>query len=484
MSNEYKIIGGTAGYNKMNSANENTSTRKRLYMFHPDAKISSVFISKKTRLEGTILPAFDSAMDKTDTAYKSGYSQYRVPNMTDPETGCPYFSDWFVTLSGYNYYGNGKMNFFSPKSVGCPDPIQEIRDYCWKRHNAGDFSVDSLINRPEKFGDPYALPKLTPLTLLNVVCPATYDKDPVQGEANRILILKSAATDKLFADLNTATPAGMENTSGDTWADVFCYGDITNPSSAIKFTTTQDRLDNGMEYSCLNLGKVVLNGRSRVLNCKRTVIAPEFLEGRFDLTDLSNIIYIPSYQEIVDMLIQDELIPFDIIETVCGEKAHVRRSEGATPGGTYDEYSYEEEAPAPAPAPAPAANKAEMVYVTINGATERMSTDDINAMQDPDLQVYDGAAWKPAAMFPWYKIASAPMPAPAPAPMPAPAPAPAPAVPPAAIMPPAADGRPRRTKEQEDRLAELNRKLIDDVQLGVSEINEMSQLSRMLPYVG
>lgn len=483
MSNEYKIIGGTAGYNKLNASNEVTNTRKRLYMFHPDSKINAVFISKKNRLEGTILPAFDTYLDKTDTAYKSSYSQYRVPNMTDPETGCPYFSEWFVSLSGYNYYGNGKMNFFSPKSIGLPDPIQDIRAYCWKLHNAGDFTYDYLITRPEKFGDPYALPKVTPLTLFNVVCPATYDKDPVQGDANRVLVLKPAATDRLFSDLNAATPAGMENTSGDSWADVFCYGDITNPSSAIKFNIALDKLDNGMEYVYLNLGKVVLNGRARSLNCKRTVISQEFLDGRFDLTDLDNVIYIPTYQEIVDMLVQDELIPIELIETVCGGKAEVKTAAQAE--DSYDE-SYEVPAPAPAPAPAtrpapaPAAPSVEMVYVTINGATERMSVDAVNDMQDPDIQVHDGTSWKPAATFPWYRM-NTPVPAPAPSAMPAPAPAPAHTAPPS-ILPPT-EAKPRRTAEQEARFNELNIKLTQDDAVTPAEIDELSKLTRMLPCV-
>lgn len=487
MSNGFKLIGGTAGYNKLNESKEYSNNGKRLYMFHPNAKISSVFINKKTRLEGCILPAFDSSMDKMDTAYKASYSPYRVPNVTDPETGCPYFSDWFVTLGGYNYYGNGKMNFFSPKSIGLPDPIQDIRDYCWKLHNANDFTYDYLINRPEKFGDPHALPKVTQLTLLNVVCPATYDKDPVQGDSNRVLILKSAATDKLFEDLNTPTPNGMTNTSGDQWADIFCYGDVTNPNNAIKFSVTQSRLDNNMEFACLSFGSVRLNGMQRVLSCKRTEIDPQFLEGRFDLTDLDNIIYIPTYQEIVDMLIQDNLVPFDLIETVCGEKANVRREVTDAQESEYDAPANADCAPMPAPAPAPVPAKAEeSVYVTINGATEKMTVSQINAMQDPDLPVHNGTGWAPAVTFPWYKIATAvaPTPAPNPAPVPAPAPSPAPTPTAAPLMPQAGNDRPRRTKEQEDRLNALNTALMKDEMLGAADINELSQLSRMAPYAG
>lgn len=487
MSNGFKLVGGTAGYNKLNENNERSNNGKRLYMFHPDSKLSSVFISKKTRLEGVILPAFDSSMDKLDTAYKTGYSPYRVPNMEDQETGCPFFSDWFMTLPGYNYYGNGKMNFFSPKAVGCADPIQEIRDYCWAKHNAGDFTYDYLINRPANFADPYALPKVAQLTLINVVCPATYDKDPVQGDANRVLILKAAATDRLFEDLNTPTPSGMQNTSGDTWANIFCYGDVTNPANAIKFTVTSDKLDNGMDYACLSFGQVRLSGSQRVLNCKRTSIDQHFLEGRYDLTDLEHVIYIPSYQEIVDMLVQDKLIPIEVIKTVCGDKAEIADSSEHYMPSHYPEESYTPAptpmpapAPAPAPVPAPAPAPVEEVYVTINGATERMSVQKVNELQDPDLPVYNGTSWAPAATFPWYKIAT-PMPAPAPAPAPAPMPAPAPAK---DLLPPASSDVGTRTKEQEERLKALNTSLLQDEPMSSEEINELSRLSRLAPYVG
>jgi hypothetical protein len=110
-----------------------------------------------------------------------------------------------------------------------------------------------------------------------------------------------------------------------------------------------------------------------------------------------------------------------------------------------------------------------------------MTISQINALQDPDLPVYNGSSWTSAASFPWYKVAPAPAPAPMPAPAPAPAPAPSKAAP---IMPPAGDEKPRRTKEQEDRLNALNLALMKDEMLDAAEINELSQLSRMAPYIG
>lgn len=495
MSNEHRIIGGTAGYNKMTETSESSNNKKRLFMFKPDAKVSAVFISKNTRFKGCILPAFDTSMDRTDTAYKEGYSPYRVPNMTDPETGCPYFSDWFVVLGGYNYYGNGKMNFFSPKSIGLPDPIQDIRKYCWDKHNAGDTTYDYLINRPERFGDPYALPKVARLTLLNVVCPATYDKDPIQGDANRVLILKSAATDRLFKDLNEPAPRGLANDNPqDEWADIFCLGDITNPMAAMKFSIAQDKLDNNMDYTCLSFGKVMLSGTSRKLICERTVISQEFLTGRFDLTDLENVVSIPTYQEIVDMLVQDELIPFELIQTVCGEKATVRReiTSASDDYDSEDEYTPSRvttantvsapEPPAPAPTiPAPAAPRAkeEEFYVTINGAVSKKTISEINDIQDPDLPVHNGSAWVSAATFPWYVVkAAAPVPPP-PASMSVPAPAPASMVPTAFSV-----EKHNRTAEQEARFAELNIKLTNDEVISPAEIDELSRLAAMGPFKG
>lgn len=488
----YKIIGGTAGYNKISEESDNRSFSKKLFMFKPDAKVSAVFINKKTRVNGIILPAFDSSMNKTDTAYKAGYSPYRVRNVSDPTTGCPYFSDWFVTLEGYNYYGNGKMNFFSPKSVGCPDPIQELRDFCWKKHNAGDFAYDYLINRPEKFGEPFALPKTTKLTMLNVVCPATYEKDPVQGDTNRIMILKSSATDRLFEDLNEPVYRGMASIPSDEWTELFCRGDVTNPASAVQFTIATDTLKNNMEYTYLALGRVVIENGHRTFRCNRTVITEEQLMGRFDLTDTEHVIHVPSYQEIVDMLIQDNLVPFELIQTVCGEKANVV----ATSSESNDDYSApsanaqayapapEPAAPStPAPAPAPAASPApapapapkaeERLFVTLNGQVSQMTITEINDIQDPDLPVYDGAAWKSAVTFPWYELKNMPVVAPAPAASPTPAPP--------AAMPSAAG---RRTEAQEKRFNELNTKLTLDEPITTDEINELATLTRLLPYKG
>jgi uncharacterized protein YfkK (UPF0435 family) len=51
-------------------------------------------------------------------------------------------------------------------------------------------------------------------------------------------------------------------------------------------------------------------------------------------------------------------------------------------------------------------------------------------------------------------------------------------------MPPAGDEKPRRTKEQEERLNALNKALMKDEMLDAAEINELSQLSRMAPYIG
>jgi hypothetical protein len=132
---------------------------------------------------------------------------------------------------------------------------------------------------------------------------------------NRILMLNSAAFDELIKDLDAYRPGNMSSIDPN-WPD-FMFGDITNPERAIKFTSQAAKTNISFTKMCLGT-----YDRRTGLNyvVEDLTTRPEILAGRYDLTDTDNLIHIPTYDEVVNQLVIEGTVPYNLIAEVCGKK--------------------------------------------------------------------------------------------------------------------------------------------------------------------
>lgn len=320
--NTSRLQMGYASYTSMKEK-DNWDSKPRINMFKVP-NLYPTFLSSNKTYTGIILPAFDNATyHPSDPAYKTSWIPYRSRTevITKGEgKGFGAFTDWFIFLLGYSYYGDGMSTFVSPVTVGEPDPIQEIRKYIYTQKNKGIADYEYLVERGKARNDVRALPPTSRLMLMNVYSGAGNAKSKDQSVCNRVLILKEQAANKLFNDLNELRPAAIDRPFDPDWPH-FLYGDPTNPERAIEVSSVEYSPAQGFPGIALSLGEVnMISPGTMNLNTRRVQITQDMLMGRYELNDVENVIHIPSYEEIVDLLVAESLIPYNLIKTVCESK--------------------------------------------------------------------------------------------------------------------------------------------------------------------
>lgn len=316
-----RITSGAESYKKVQESN-NWDNQLRINMFKING-LYPMFLRAGKQFNGIILPAFDSSLSEYDTARPSSYEPYRSNTLQDEKTGFGAFTGWFTSIKGYCYYGSGKSTFVSPLTAEMADPIKELRSYVFNlERTMGDSTYTHLVTPKDPRNDVTPLPRESNIALVNVWAGTTNERAKDQSVTNRVLVLREQAFTKLRHDLNTLRPVTVDVPS-DPDFPTFLYGDITSPKiGALQFSTMMYTPDNGgFAGPALDLGKLVHQGAGKqAISTTRVPITEAMLRGRYDVTDADNVLHIPSYEEIVELLIEEGLVPYELVQRVCSPK--------------------------------------------------------------------------------------------------------------------------------------------------------------------
>lgn len=338
-------------------------SQKRIDMFNVPG-LYPMFLRIGSHVRGVILPGFDSSLDYTDTARPLSVNPYRDINKIGTN-GFAAFTDWMTVVPGYTYYGEGQSSFISPLvlrkyGIDAYDPIAALRDYILqdRRAHGGSSKWDYLMKGGTRREDKIALPNFSTLVLLNVWSANTNEraKDADQVK-NRVLVLKKTAYEHLERQLNEFRPGTAIAPRDADWPD-FLRGDITHPEHAVEWGITNYVSPNGFESGVLDLGNVSMVPGGGMTYTGRTVRIPqEALAGRYDLTDTVNVLHIPTAEEIVELLVGESLVPYELLREVCGPHvSHMPERKGAPKSVSPAPRQPQAYAPAPSavtpPAPA------------------------------------------------------------------------------------------------------------------------------------
>ena len=312
---------GSVGFNTVEANSEWGSDSTRIEMFKVK-DLYPTFLKANSPVRGFVLPGFDPSLDLSDAARPMSFGPYRDINLVDHKTNMPSFTDWVYFVSGYTFYGNSNSSFLSPSNVGMVDPIVELRKHVYrlKYNNPQEFKKYEFLLAPgTKKEDKKALPNISTLALMNVWCANPNDKAKDAGVVtNRVLVLKNTAFEKLSSDLNEYQPSGLKEPRDHAWP-MFLRGDITNPAQALEWHISTHVGSNGFQTNVLDFGSVAMvPGGQMVFNCRAAQIPAEALRGRYDLGDLENVVHVPTTEEVINLLVDDALIPYELICDVCG----------------------------------------------------------------------------------------------------------------------------------------------------------------------
>lgn len=394
---------GSFGYQnaqKRNFGAGGGSGVKRIPMFHHKGLFAE-FLNTKQTVSGVILPAFDPSIDEQDAYRQSSVGSYRADDGIFDEDGNFPLSAWSVSLGTYSFFGKSKQHFVSPKVLNRPDPIVDLRKYIYDRSQSGDSSLMYLRSIPQNADwreYTVALPDAQPMVYLNYWGTGTNPKaQDVNTVKNRVLVLKGAIWKAIETDLNKERPASVATPRDADWPQ-YLYGDVTHPAHALEFTSQVrefvSRNNKSYTSAALSFGSLVGNpAGGKLLQCKTVRIPEEALTGRYDLADCDNCIYIPSYEEITQMLVDDGLVPHWLIKEVCVPNCKTPITfPGEEPEETYQEATPATHASAPVmpaaaaapvmPAAAPV-QSVQTVQTVRKGSLFQEDPDDDIPMGDP-----------------------------------------------------------------------------------------------------
>lgn len=292
-----------------------------------DKKIVPMFNDRKLRVEllsakytgssyyCVILPSFDYSLSPKDRAFSESYLPCRDREHLD-SNGNYDLTGWYLPFRGYTLYGKNYSSFVSPSTWRgddnrpMPDPIIDLYNYV---KNSKDSEYDKLMEWKTFSRSVLELPSF--LHIMNVWGPPTSTQDKDQEEKNRLLILKYTGWQALVADINRT---GVTDAADKNWPN-HVFGDPTDPKRAIICTRKGYATQTGQLSQGLFLGSTQFTQTGLHLNVRTREVSTKMLRGRVNLTDL---LYQPSYDEIVELLVSEEYIPYDLIKKVCKEKCH------------------------------------------------------------------------------------------------------------------------------------------------------------------
>lgn len=287
--------------------------------------VNNIKPSGKHPLQGRILPARDPEMSPSDSAWAASVIPYRdmISGELDPDTQSPAFTGWYANVLGYRFFGRGSEDLLSPQTLkglvgdspisteDAADPIQDIFNFAAE---SGNEDWVAMTKKPEKKNSRSPIPLASKLSLLNM-----YVKTSKAGWENAVVVVSRSALENLKLKLCWPTPRSIEPL--DPKFPDYLYGDVTAPKTGLLTTITSIELENisvnGFVFATKDF---TLDGAQRM--ALKDAEQNKILAARYDLTS-SDTLKILTYQQIVDFLVDDGTIPYELIQQACGDCANV-----------------------------------------------------------------------------------------------------------------------------------------------------------------
>lgn len=270
--------------------------------------------------EMRILPSFDYSIKQDSPEFRTSFVSYRDQSLEeDRRTRTPGFTSWYFNVVGYTFYGSAKRSFLSPITTGtgmkgvCP--LNDIHNYC---RNNQDPQVHALMEKADGDMNP-RVQKSRIFGLMNV-----YYRDPETGECeNQVGIVTQASMDCLKRNLAHRAGRG-DPVLSEEWSD-FLYGDVTDPKMGLTAFVRETPLDNNPS---IKFAGIHFSSRPGYLDgAKPWTLDPDTEEGtrvltnRYDIRNTDDVTKIATYDELLQYVVSDGEIPYEVIERACAPHA-------------------------------------------------------------------------------------------------------------------------------------------------------------------
>jgi hypothetical protein len=283
-------------------------------------EVKAAYPSCKKTIRARVLPAFDRTLSVNDAAFPYSFVPYRdngIPQDTD--TKSPGFTSWYVVVNEYVMIGNSKFSFLSPVTLAnfgvagdVRDPMQMLRRFA-KDNPRWKPIMDAKLGVGKQAVD--VLPKLKSSAVMNLLVFDENTRQPVDVFASKI---SWTSLQDLKAKLTAPRPAGQNPIDGSEWGNAFMLGDITNPLTGL-LATIEGTLLGTIQTPALRFSNApyTLQGHFQMPIDPNTQFGREVLSKRYDIFSDKTLKAI-SAQEIVEWVVQDASIPYELVQEALG----------------------------------------------------------------------------------------------------------------------------------------------------------------------
>jgi hypothetical protein len=495
------------------TSNENVGGLSKIHdkiMYFKDRNVNITFPGETARykkeeewieypLKFKILPSFDYGLSENDKAFPTSVAPFMDLDSgeIDPELHCPSFTNWGVPLKVHRQVFRSGRSFISPLTL-CElwgvdyddgDPIVDLLRYVYSCDNHAWKSLKDIKARPDDKYSPKVLSRTGEEILLNIVAADASGKITDKSR-NSVMMIGITCYNKLKEDL-VRVKAGVEDVSELPLEDRYIFGDPFSPNGGLMtriVTIPKTKTEFGYKRIVFDHGKSKFNPEAEPEIMKAPLDLnndhhKSLLSGRINFYDL-DVIKIPSYEDIIEIIKEEGQIPHELLQNACGHRCDVGQPNPAQKNATYSTGQNPTPPPAapaaPTPPPAapmapPAGNK--KYWVIIDGSSPELKSEaEIDEMlfeagtgnATVNLMSEDqSSGWKTPADFgfaPKPQAPAAPAAPAAPTPPPAAPAAPTPPSAPAEPAEPAAssEGSDKLTPEEEAEYEELRKKADDN----------------------
>lgn len=328
------------------SASESVGHNSRGMSSMTQEGVDIFFAKKDKNMQVRILPARDNSYSPEDSAFATSVVPYRRDDGAgvDTETQTELFTSWFVMVRGYRFFGNTSTDFLSPLTLAsipgvdpmmARDPVNDIRQFC--------FNNEAYKPYTEKGSGGGQFDALVPLSQVFILMNALVNDGEKWHPEAEIYGCTSAAFEDLKEALAVRRHEGCTNIPLDPVWGKYMLGDVTSLEYGAVANISK-RLVGTVKPWCFDY----TTARQQSTGFYAHPMVPgdpstnSILQSRKDLLDSVNVLKFLSYQDIVNLIVADGSIPYDLIAMVCGNscdmpnppKQNTTTSDpGSQPGG-------------------------------------------------------------------------------------------------------------------------------------------------------
>jgi len=310
--------GGSRFGGAVNQFNPTFTKSRDFFKAGPDGRsVVSFMPTGKKPVNGRILPCFDPVIAPTDPRYATSWLPCRFPEgdtVNVDKDGKTLMTEWCRAFKGHRMWGRQKRDIASPKNLAQYQVTQDelltrdaIADVFFLVHKMGAEHAHWLDDKRGANNSFESAPIscFRDLSIMNMYARARDEDQPV----NAVVVISSSGADATADLLDIYTPRNIK--PRDPTCELYLYGDVTHPVTGL--WARSGPIDVGGQMP--PIGFMFSSVPGALTGAAPYAVNDDILRARYPLD--TSIMNIPTYQEMIEWMVEEAIIPWEFINAAC-----------------------------------------------------------------------------------------------------------------------------------------------------------------------